>query len=110
MSSPQATELFRDLQTSFSPADRERLSRILDRCRADLEHPLDAIGTGSQVTLKRGTALKGVLEDADMATIVAAASLPEARVMQVMENVQAYGFAALYPWFPEALPLQKPLD
>jgi len=110
MSSPQATELFRGLQTSFSPADRERLSRILDRCRADLEHPLDAIGTGSQVTLKRGTALKVVLEDADMAAIVAATSLPEARVMQVMENVQAYGFAALYPWFPEALPLQKPLD
>ncbi len=110
MSSPEARQLFADLQSSFSAADRERLNRILERCRTDLENPLEAIGTGSQVTLKRGTALKLVLEGADLAAIAAASSLSEARVVQVLINVQESGVSALYPRFPETLALQKPLD
>jgi hypothetical protein len=110
MSSPDAKQLFAELQSSFPAADRERLNRILDRCRVDLEDPLRAMGTGSQITLKRGTALKLALEGADMAAVTAASSLSEERVLQVRDNVRRYGFEALYPRFDEKLPLTKPLN
>ena len=99
-----------ELQKAFSAARREQLTRILDRCRADLEHPLLAIGTGSHSTLKRATALRMASEGVDVETIAGAASLSASRVQQVLGNVLASGMEALYPRFAENLAIAQPLD
>ena len=108
--SPVIQFSLQELQQAFPATRREQLRRVLDRCRADLEHPLLSIGTGCHITIKRATALEMALDGADPATIAPAVSLSEARVRQVLANVQAFGMEALYPRFEETLLMAKPLD
>jgi hypothetical protein len=85
-------------------ADQEIvLERILLRARADMERPLDMLGTGAASTLKRAGCVKMALEGSELPAIGRAAGLSEARAQAVLENVIASGFVALYPKYEEAV-------
>jgi hypothetical protein len=89
------------LHAAFPTSRRNELARILTRARADLDHIMYALGSGTPSTVKRATVLQLALDGNAASEIATAIVLPEARVEQILENVIADGLPALYPSFSE---------
>jgi hypothetical protein len=95
------------LAAELTAAQRLELDRILLRARADAPYMRETLGTGAPSTVKRAAAVRMALDGAETPAIASAGGLGPARVEQVLENVSAAGFAALYPAYAEDVPLPE---
>lgn len=93
------------LQDAFPQSRRDELARILVRARADLDHIMYVLGSGTPSTIKRATAVQLALEGKPIAEIATVTNLPESRVEQILQNILESGLPALYPTFSEQVPI-----